>query len=61
MGEQRAKMSPFLVLVLILQVFQFVKCEDAYRFFYWNVFYGDIYPLGNNRFFISHEVKYIDV
>ncbi|XP_071736740.1 L-ascorbate oxidase homolog isoform X1 [Rutidosis leptorrhynchoides] len=46
MMEQTTKMSSFLVSVLVLLVFQVTNGEDAYRFFSWNVTYGDIYPLG---------------
>ncbi|KAL7584954.1 hypothetical protein Lser_V15G45684 [Lactuca serriola] len=40
------KASPFLVSVILLLLFQFINGEDPYRFFTWNVTYGDIYPLG---------------
>ncbi|KAL1554484.1 L-ascorbate oxidase [Salvia divinorum] len=33
-------------LVLILCVVGAVRAEDPYRFFTWNITYGDIYPLG---------------
>ncbi|TYI43962.1 hypothetical protein ES332_A01G204000v1 [Gossypium tomentosum] len=33
-------------VVLVLSVFALVQSEDPYRFFNWNVTYGDIYPLG---------------
>lgn len=33
-------------IVLVLSVFALVQAEDPYRFFNWNVTYGDIYPLG---------------
>lgn len=35
-----------LAVVLVLSVFALVQAEDPYRFFNWNVTYGDIYPLG---------------
>ncbi|XP_010266098.1 PREDICTED: L-ascorbate oxidase homolog [Nelumbo nucifera] len=35
----------FFCVVLVL-LFAVVKAEDPYRFFTWNVTYGDIYPLG---------------
>ncbi|TYH88790.1 hypothetical protein ES332_D01G212400v1 [Gossypium tomentosum] len=35
-----------LAVVLVLSVFSLVQAEDPYRFFNWNVTYGDIYPLG---------------
>ncbi|KVI02025.1 Cupredoxin [Cynara cardunculus var. scolymus] len=45
MGEQRCITSSFLALVLLL-LLQLINGEDPYRFFTWNVSYGDIYPLG---------------
>ncbi|KAL3509773.1 hypothetical protein ACH5RR_029174 [Cinchona calisaya] len=36
--------SAAVVLVLLLR--DFISCEDPYRFFTWNVTYGDVYPLG---------------
>ncbi|MFQ6622839.1 hypothetical protein Gotur_002057 [Gossypium turneri] len=35
-----------LAVVLVLSVVALVQAEDPYRFFNWNVTYGDIYPLG---------------
>ncbi|KAL8126393.1 hypothetical protein AgCh_013621 [Apium graveolens] len=35
-----------LLSVVALAFFAIVKAEDPYRFFNWNVTYGDIYPLG---------------
>ncbi|CAI9090253.1 OLC1v1024986C4 [Oldenlandia corymbosa var. corymbosa] len=35
-----------LVLLVLLSVLCTTSAEDAYRFFTWNVSYGDIYPLG---------------
>ncbi|TKY67783.1 L-ascorbate oxidase-like [Spatholobus suberectus] len=32
--------------ILLLSEFVFVAAEDPYRFFDWNITYGDIYPLG---------------
>ncbi|XVF45612.1 hypothetical protein PTKIN_Ptkin02bG0220600 [Pterospermum kingtungense] len=36
----------FLVLVAVVGIVVVVQAEDPYRFFNWNVTYGDIYPLG---------------
>ncbi|KAK6242886.1 hypothetical protein SCA6_008275 [Theobroma cacao] len=44
MGDYRGVRVSCFMLVMLL-----VSCtngEDAYRFFTWNVTYGDIYPLG---------------
>ncbi|XP_062164123.1 L-ascorbate oxidase homolog [Alnus glutinosa] len=35
-----------VLLCLAVSLFAFVGAEDPYRFFDWNVTYGDIYPLG---------------
>lgn len=35
-----------LVLCVTASLFAIVRAEDPYRFFDWNVTYGDIYPLG---------------
>nr|DAD46647.1 TPA_asm: hypothetical protein HUJ06_016584 [Nelumbo nucifera] len=40
-GPVPAVLSAILVFLLA-----FVRAEDPYRFFTWNVTYGDIYPLG---------------
>ena len=37
-------LSPVLCITVFL--FATVGAEDPYRFFNWNVTYGDIYPLG---------------
>ncbi|KAJ0085703.1 hypothetical protein Patl1_09446 [Pistacia atlantica] len=34
------------LLCLTVSLFAIVKADDPYRFFNWNVTYGDIYPLG---------------
>lgn len=34
------------LLCVAASLFAFVGAEDPYRFFNWNVTYGDIYPLG---------------
>jgi uncharacterized protein YerC len=36
----------FGAVVLVLALVALVNAEDPYRFFDWNVTYGDIYPLG---------------
>ncbi|KAD4179086.1 hypothetical protein E3N88_27677 [Mikania micrantha] len=49
MGKQRINASSFLASVLLLHLLLLsvlVNGEDPYRFFTWNVSYGDIYPLG---------------
>ncbi|CAL5205512.1 unnamed protein product [Lathyrus oleraceus] len=35
-----------LLLTLAISVFHITSAEDPYKFFNWNVTYGDIYPLG---------------
>jgi hypothetical protein len=35
-----------VLLCLAVSLFAVVGAEDPYRFFDWNVTYGDIYPLG---------------
>lgn len=35
-----------LLLLATFSVLAMVGAEDPYRFFEWNVTYGDIYPLG---------------
>ncbi|XP_047341512.1 L-ascorbate oxidase homolog [Impatiens glandulifera] len=42
MGEMRRT----LISILILLSFNIINGEDGYRFFTWNITYGDIYPLG---------------
>lgn len=36
----------FGAVVLVLALVALANAEDPYRFFDWNVTYGDIYPLG---------------
>lgn len=60
--------SALLCLSLTATLFATVGAEDPYRFFEWNVTYGDIYPLGVRQRvclnliscikFLIHEVKY---
>jgi hypothetical protein len=40
----RSTLSALLCVTVLL--FATVEAEDPYRFFNWNVTYGDIYPLG---------------
>ncbi|KAJ0025741.1 hypothetical protein Pint_09286 [Pistacia integerrima] len=40
------KSSVCALLCLTVSLFAIVKADDPYRFFNWNVTYGDIYPLG---------------
>lgn len=35
-----------LLLCVAISLFAITVAEDPYRFFNWNVTYGDIYPLG---------------
>uniref|UniRef100_A0A2C9TZJ5 Plastocyanin-like domain-containing protein n=1 Tax=Manihot esculenta TaxID=3983 RepID=A0A2C9TZJ5_MANES len=35
-----------LLCLAVASLFAIVGAEDPYRFFNWNVTYGDIYPLG---------------
>jgi len=35
-----------LLLCVAISLFHIAGAEDPYRFFNWNVTYGDIYPLG---------------
>ncbi|KAK7409881.1 hypothetical protein VNO78_00262 [Psophocarpus tetragonolobus] len=49
--EERAKMTVklagvCLLCVVAIYLFHIAGAEDPYRFFNWNVTYGDIYPLG---------------
>ncbi|KAJ7957939.1 L-ascorbate oxidase-like [Quillaja saponaria] len=41
-----AALSALLFLCVSVSFFSIVEAEDPYRFFDWNVTYGDIYPLG---------------
>lgn len=41
--------SCFVLVVAVLILGDFISAEDPYRFFTWNVTYGDIYPLGINQ------------
>ncbi|RDX78043.1 hypothetical protein CR513_41741, partial [Mucuna pruriens] len=44
-SQLRAILLSFCSILLLLE-FVFVAAEDPYRFFDWNITYGDIYPLG---------------
>lgn len=51
-------------LAAFLLVLGFATAEDPYRFFDWNVTYGDIYPLGvrqqvciYNIFFYTSDIR----
>lgn len=35
-----------LLCLAVVSLFAIVRADDPYRFFTWNVTYGDIYPLG---------------
>lgn len=45
----------FLCFVVCLSAI--VRGEDPYRFFNWNVTYGDIYPLGVRQQVCVHSVE----
>lgn len=45
-----------VVLVLLSLVWKSINGEDPYRFFTWNVTYGDIYPLG-----VKQQVQLIEL
>lgn len=45
-----------IVLVLLTLVWKSINGEDPYRFFTWNVTYGDIYPLG-----VKQQVQLIEL
>jgi hypothetical protein len=36
----------YVVALLAISLFHIASAEDPYKFFNWNVTYGDIYPLG---------------
>ncbi|KAF4366527.1 hypothetical protein G4B88_023876 [Cannabis sativa] len=42
----RVKLCATLLCITASLLLTIVKAEDPYRFFDWNVTYGDIYPLG---------------
>ncbi|RYR41317.1 hypothetical protein Ahy_A08g037718 isoform A [Arachis hypogaea] len=46
LGGGAAAFGAFLVLCVGFSLFAVTLAEDPYRFFNWNVTYGDIYPLG---------------
>ncbi|KAK1396103.1 L-ascorbate oxidase-like [Heracleum sosnowskyi] len=46
MGGRSTRKYWCVVLVLLTLVLKSINGEDPYRFFTWNVTYGDIYPLG---------------
>lgn len=37
---------PLMAMVMMFLHVNFIHGEDPYRFYAWNVTYGDIYPLG---------------
>ncbi|XVE67233.1 hypothetical protein DITRI_Ditri08aG0143600 [Diplodiscus trichospermus] len=45
-GSSFCQMSAAILVLLLLAVIGVVQAEDPYRFFNWNVTYGDIFPLG---------------
>lgn len=47
--------SALLCLSLTASLLAVVTAEDPYRFFQWNVTYGDIYPLGVRQRVIVYE------
>ncbi|XP_017251453.1 L-ascorbate oxidase homolog [Daucus carota subsp. sativus] len=46
MGDRSSRNYWCVVLVLLTFVLESISGEDPYRFFTWNITYGDIYPLG---------------
>lgn len=46
MGHRSSRNYWCVVLLLLTFVSESINAEDPYRFFAWNVTYGDIYPLG---------------
>lgn len=62
MAEMLLKLAALLVATI--GTFAVVHAENPYRFFTWNVTYGDIYPLGVRQqvclffFFLFFETCY---
>lgn len=44
MGMERSWV--WCLMVFLLVIVECINGEDPYRFYTWNVTYGDIYPLG---------------
>lgn len=46
MGKWWSSWLPLMAVVLMFVHTNLISGEDPYRFYTWNVTYGDIYPLG---------------
>lgn len=43
---KQSGMTTTLMIFIVIAMAEIISGEDPYRFFTWNVTYGDIYPLG---------------
>jgi hypothetical protein len=56
--EYSMRLGSLLFLLVVLLVLKNSNGEDPYRFFTWNVTYGDIYPLGVKQQVIYYCSKF---
>lgn len=46
MGKGWRSWLPIMAVMVMFLHVKFINGEDPYRFYTWNITYGDIYPLG---------------